>query len=159
MQLHTLKPNTPRRKQKRVGRGGKKGTFSGHGTKGQKSRAGAGVKADFRGGDNRIWQLFPKQRGASKRPGAGNPRPHRKHRFFQISREKAAVISLNQLNVFDSETVINPMVLAKRGLIEHPRSKVKILDNGTLKVKLHFENIQFSVSAREAVEKAGGIIK
>jgi len=40
MQLHQLKPNHKKKSRKRVGRGGKKGTYSGKGMKGQKSRAG-----------------------------------------------------------------------------------------------------------------------
>ena len=71
MQLNQLKSHTKRKDAKRVGRGGKRGTYSGKGTKGQKSRAGAGFKQGFRGGDNRLWQLFPKLRGATKKPGKG----------------------------------------------------------------------------------------
>ena len=59
MQIHQLKPKTARSFAKRVGRGGKRGTTSGKGTKGQKSRAGSYVRPGFRGGDNRLWQLFP----------------------------------------------------------------------------------------------------
>lgn len=40
MQLHELKPKHKAKKKKRVGRGGKRGTFSGRGVKGQKARAG-----------------------------------------------------------------------------------------------------------------------
>jgi len=40
MQLHELKPNHKLKKRKRIGRGGKRGTYSGRGIKGQKSRAG-----------------------------------------------------------------------------------------------------------------------
>jgi len=36
MQLHQLKPNHKKKSRKRVGRGGKKGTYSGKGMKGQK---------------------------------------------------------------------------------------------------------------------------
>ena len=77
MDLSNLQPNPLRKSKKRVGRGGKRGFSSGGGTKGQKSRAGAGVKPGFRGGDNRLWQLFPKQRGASKKPGGKGS--HKKH--------------------------------------------------------------------------------
>ena len=40
MQIHELQPKHKKRNKKRVGRGGRKGTYSGHGMKGQKSRAG-----------------------------------------------------------------------------------------------------------------------
>ena len=39
MQIHELKPNHKRKTGKRIGRGGKRGTYSGRGVKGQKSRA------------------------------------------------------------------------------------------------------------------------
>ena len=40
MQLHELKPKHKRKKGKRIGRGGKRGTYSGRGVKGQMTRAG-----------------------------------------------------------------------------------------------------------------------
>jgi len=44
MQLHQLKPSHKRKKKKIIGRGGKRGTTSGRGTKGQKSRSGANIR-------------------------------------------------------------------------------------------------------------------
>ena len=96
MDLSNLKPKTLRKSSKRVGRGGKRGTTSGHGTKGQKGRAGSSVKPGFRGGDNRIWQLFPKQRGASKKPGGKGI--HVKHRFYMLRHSKSTVLNLGDLN-------------------------------------------------------------
>ena len=49
MQLHDLKPNNKSKEKKRVGRGGKKGTYSGKGMKGQKSRAGRKLEPPIRG--------------------------------------------------------------------------------------------------------------
>jgi len=115
MDLHQLHPTTKRQKNKRVGRGGKRGTYSGKGTKGQKSRAGAGVKPGFRGGDNLLWQLFPKQRGASGKPG--NNRPHAKHRFYQLRHDKSAVINLDVLNQFSDGTLVTPELLLKSNMI------------------------------------------
>src|SRR5512147_3153562 len=106
MQLSTLKAKTPRKSPKRIGRGGKRGTTSGSGTKGQKSRAGASVRAGFRGGDNRIWQLFPKQRGASSKPG--NKSPHRKHRYHSIKRFKPWEVNLRDLSVFREGETVSP---------------------------------------------------
>ena len=59
MQLHELKQNTTFKKKKRVGRGGKKGTYCGGGGKGQKGRAGAKFKPIIRGWIKR----YPKLRG------------------------------------------------------------------------------------------------
>src|SRR3989344_5256957 len=44
MQLHTLIPNHFSKAKKRIARGGKRGTYSGRGIKGQKSRAGHRIR-------------------------------------------------------------------------------------------------------------------
>ena len=159
MDLSRLKPNTPRKSQKRVGRGGKRGFTSGHGTKGQKGRAGASVKPGFRGADNRLWQLFPKQRGASKKPGkGGNNRIHVKHRFFQLKHDKPSVVNLFDLNKFISGETITPEILLKSGLVYKTKKGVKVLGNGELKTKLNFTGLTISKTARAKIEKLGGII-
>ena len=156
MDLSNLKPNTFRKKTKRVGRGGKRGTFSGHGTKGQKGRAVASIKLGFRGGDNRIWQLFPKQRGASKKPGG--KAPHHKHRFFQLRHDKPAVLNLGFFNQFTENDTISPKLLREKGLIKSVK-KIKVLDGGELKRKLQFEGFTFSKSAMSKILKVGGSVK
>ncbi|MBU4204848.1 uL15 family ribosomal protein [Patescibacteria group bacterium] len=59
MQLHELKPTHKAKKKKRVGRGGKRGTYSGRGVKGQKSRAGRKMVPAIRG----MIKRYPKLRG------------------------------------------------------------------------------------------------
>lgn len=157
MQLHDLKPTMKRQRTKRVGRGGKRGTTSGHGTKGQKSRAGASVKPGFRGGDNRIWQLFPKQRGASHK--LKSKRPHRKHRFFSLRNKKPFAVNIDALNVFDDNATITIESLVAAGVIEKNGSKVKILGSGSLEKKLIVKDIPCSTSAKAKIEKAGGSVQ
>lgn len=160
MDLSQLQPSTFRKNKKRVGRGGKRGTYSGGGTKGQKSRAGAGVKPGFRGGDNRIWQLFPKQRGASKRPGGGgNKAIHRKHRHYQYKQDKPAVFNLGFFNQFTDKEMVDLKLLKERGVIPNDQRRVKILGDGDLKRGLSFEGFEFSKKARSKIAKAGGNIK
>ena len=156
MDLSKLQSNTLRKSTKRVGRGGKRGTYSGGGTKGQKSRAGASVRPGFRGGDNRIWQLFPKQRGASKKPGGKGP--HKKHRYFRLRHEKPAVLNLGFFNQFTENEVVSPKVLKEKGLIEKYKD-IKVLGDGELKRKLEFDGFTFSKSAKDKIAKAGGVIK
>lgn len=158
MNLSNLKPNTPRLSKKRIGRGGKRGTYSGKGSKGQKSRAGAAVKPGFRGGDNRLWQLFPKQRGASSKPG--NARVHAKHRYYQLRHDKWPVINLGSLNSLSESESVTIETLVNKGFISGRPRGVKILGSGELKKKLNFEGkFEFSGSAKEKIEKAGGSIK
>ena len=59
MQLHEIKPTHKLKTKKRVGRGGKKGTYSGRGVKGQKSRAGAKIRPEIRD----LIKKMPKKRG------------------------------------------------------------------------------------------------
>lgn len=59
MQLHELRPKHKIKKAKRIGRGGKRGTYSGRGMKGQKSRAGARFEPIIRG----LIKRYPKLRG------------------------------------------------------------------------------------------------
>lgn len=137
MQLHQLKPINKQRDKKRVGRGGKRGTFSGRGSKGQKSRAGTRIRPGFRGGDNPIWKLFPKTRGASKKTEA-------KHALFQVKHPKPAVFNLDRLEklFLDGDTV-SPKTLGVK--------RAKILGTGTLTKKLVFENVTFSKSAHDKI--------
>jgi len=59
MQLHQLRPKHKLKKKKRIGRGGKRGTYSGKGIKGQKSRAGRKFAPVIR----ELIKRYPKLRG------------------------------------------------------------------------------------------------
>lgn len=156
MQLSTLKPGHPRKYRKVIGRGGKRGTTSGKGTKGQKGRAGATVRPGFRGGDNRIWQLFPKSRGASKK--AGNNRPHHKHRFFAVRRAKPAEVNLRALTMFKEGDTVSPTTLAERHLVPMGTKAVKVLGSGDVTKRLTFSGVRISKSALAKIEAAGGTV-
>jgi large subunit ribosomal protein L15 len=152
MQLHQLKPKNKTEKRKRVGRGGKRGTFSGHGSKGQKARAGTRIRPGFRGGDNPVWKLFPKQRGASKKVDI-------KKASFRLHETKPNVVNLDSINNHfqDGETV-SARMLVKKGIVKGGKG-IKILGEGTLDKKLKFPAFKFSKSAREKIAKAGGTIE
>jgi large subunit ribosomal protein L15 len=69
MQINTLKLNGSKKKRKTVGRGGKKGTYSGRGNKGQKARSGGNVDPLFEGGRSTLIDHMKKKRGfTSLRP-------------------------------------------------------------------------------------------
>ena len=94
-----------------MGRGGKRGGYSGRGQKGQKSRAGSRIRLGFRGGDTPVWKLFPKQRGASKKTKI-------KHRFFDASNKKPQALNVGKINnVFKVGEKINLQTLYEKGLI------------------------------------------
>jgi len=143
MQIHELKPKHKKADKKRVGRGGKKGTYSGKGNKGQKSRAGRKMVPIIR----ELIKRYPKLKG---------------YRSFAME-DFSAVVNINTLDKIsnDGETV-NPENLLKKGIISKIRGRtpvVKILGTGKLTKKLVIENCKASKTAKEAIEKAGGTIK
>jgi len=143
MQLHQLKPIHKRKVEKRVGRGGKKGTYSGKGIKGQKSRAGRKLQPIIR----EIIKKYPKLRGYRL-----SPREKREVRVNVSTLEKK----------FESGAKINPEVLFTKKIIRKIKGRipeVKILGKGELKKKLIIEDCKVSKGAREKIEKAGGEIK
>lgn len=143
MQIHELKPKHKSRGKKRVGRGGKKGTYSGKGIKGQKSRAGRKMAPIIR----ELIKRYPKLRG---------------YRSFVLD-DHSAVINLDILDKTskDGET-INPGNLIKKGIIRMIKGRnpdVKILGSGKLTKQLVVQGCKVSKTAKEAIEKAGGIIR
>jgi large subunit ribosomal protein L15 len=143
MQLHELKPKHKNKGKKRIGRGGKKGTYSGKGIKGQSSRAGRKMVPIIR----ELIKRYPKLKG---------------YRRFVLE-DFSVIVNLNVLEKFSKAgETINPENLIKKGIINTIKGKtpgVKILGNGNLTKKIIVENCKVSKSAKEAIEKAGGTIK
>lgn len=153
MQIHDIKKPKHLKKAKRVGRGGKRGTFSGKGSKGQKARSGVHMGADFRGGNRPLWKVFPKKRGATKKVEI-------KHRSFQVRDTKAFPINLELINkAFSNNEIVSPRTLLEKKIIKRGDKKVKILGTGEFGKKLTFEGLIFSQSAKDKVLKANGEIK
>ena len=143
MQLHELKPKHKNKDKKRVGRGGKKGTTSGKGTKGQSSRAGRKMVPIIR----ELIKRYPKLRGYK----------------FRRFKEKFAIVNIGTLEkTFKEGDHISPKILLEKRLIRKIKGKtpkVKILGKGELTKKLAFSNCQISKPAKEKIEKTGGLIK
>jgi len=132
MQLHELRPVYKTKKKKRVGRGGKRGTYSGRGVKGQKARAGAKIRPVLRDFIKKI----PKKRG---------------YRFKGRKKEKPQIVNLKDLEKhFKEGGVVNPETLLKKGLVSKIKGdkipKVKILGQGTVTKRLKIENCSVSKS-------------
>ncbi|OGZ35342.1 MAG: hypothetical protein A3A94_02310 [Candidatus Portnoybacteria bacterium RIFCSPLOWO2_01_FULL_43_11] len=157
MQLHELKPKHYDKKRKRVGRGGKRGTYSGRGIKGQKSRAGRKPRISLAGGTIPL-KSFPKKRGAGKKTEI-----KKGVKLFRL-RQKPAIINLRDIGKrFKDNEIVSFESLLKKGLISKIRKKItpkiKILGKGELKLKnLKFKNLDLSRSAAEKIKKAGGLI-
>jgi len=138
MQLHQLRPTNRKYKKPRVGRGGKRGTFSGRGTKGQKARAGHRIRPAERD----LIQRLPKLRGFKNPPKS----------------EKPQIVNLDDIEKSVKGTIINGQALAEANLIRDQRKPVKILSRGELKRACVFQDVKVSETARKKIEAAGGSV-
>jgi large subunit ribosomal protein L15 len=149
LNLSNLKPASPRKARKRIGRGmgSGKGRYSGRGIKGQKARSGSHkMRAGFEGGQMPIYMRLGKQRG----PYSKDAMPIGPHRTFM------AGVNVRDLERFDTGAEVTPEVLSEAGLIRNAKVEVKILGHGELSKKLSVTAHAFSASAREKIEGAGG---
>lgn len=143
MRLHDLKPSPgARHRRKRLGHGEASGLgkTSGRGHKGQHSRAGAGIRPGFEGGQMPLYRRLPKR-------GFSNAR----HRTYYIP------VNVLSLNAFEDGVKVDEALLRKHGLANGLADGVKILGLGDIKKKLTVLANAFSGSARAKIEAAGGI--
>ncbi|MFA5084383.1 MAG: 50S ribosomal protein L15 [Candidatus Paceibacterota bacterium] len=140
MQLHQLQPGHKNEDKKRIARGGKRGTYSGRGQKGQKSRSGAKIRPAERDLIIRI----PKRRGFKNKSLKAKP----------------VILKLSDLEKeFDSGQTINKKNLLERGFIRNFSQRVKILDGGELKKVIEIEGLEVSEKAAEKIKSAGGKVE
>jgi large subunit ribosomal protein L15 len=152
LNLSNLKPASPRRPRKRIGRGmgSGKGRYAGRGIKGQKSRSGSHkMRPGFEGGQNPVYMRLGKQRG----PYSKDAMPMGPHR---TSTQPVNVASLEQR--FDAGADVTIEALVEKGLIKNTRTDVKLLGQGELTKTLSVTVHAASASAREKVEAAGGTL-
>jgi len=142
MQLHEIKTKQ-NKKKKRIGRGGKRGAYSGKGMKGQRSRAGARFEPIIRG----FIKKYHKLRGYRSKTGY---------------RARMATVNIQDLEKnFEKTEKVSPEILLKKQLIRKIKGrvpKVKILAKGDLTKALELEDCHISKQAKEKIEKAGGKI-
>ncbi len=128
------------KKRKRVGRGSGSGhgKTSCRGMKGQGSRSGAKSKPGFEGGQNPIYRRLPKR-------GFNNA----------AFREEYAIVNVARLGTLQQQE-ITPETLLQEGVVSQLRSGIKVLGDGELTRAVTVKAHQFSRSAKEKIEKAGG---
>ncbi len=140
MELHNLKSNSGNRRKKRVGRGGKRGTYSGRGQKGQHAHAGRRMPSAVRDALSK----FPKFRGS---------------RNLKVS-PAILEIHLSRLGRYaDASGVVSRASLMEKGLIKRASDRVKILSDGEPSRAFTIEGIPVSKGARAKIEAKGGTIK
>ncbi|MBO4467926.1 MAG: 50S ribosomal protein L15 [Clostridia bacterium] len=141
MKLHELSPAFGSNKEsKRIGRGhgSGNGKTAGKGHKGQKARAGHGMRPGFEGGQ------MPLQRRVPKRG------------FNNIFAEEWLAINVAALEVFEDGAVVDAKALQEKGIIKKADKPVKVLGNGKLTKKITVNLNAFSASAAEKINAAGG---
>ncbi len=133
-----------RHARKRVGRGNSSGhgTYSGRGLKGQKARAGGGVKRGFEGGQLPLVRRMARKRGFTN--------------FFRMEYEPVNVSRLARL---PAGSEVTPETLYSAGIIKDNGRPIKVLGDGDLKVALNVRAHKFSAAARQKIEGAGGKVE
>lgn len=141
MQIHELKVKK-QKKKKRVGRGGKRGTYSGRGIKGQKARAGRRIRPAER---DTIIRL-PKLRGFRNKP-----------------KDKPKIVRINDLinkiKIFNFKDEINLFTLKQFNLIPNNyKGEVKIIGDLNEVFPLNINGLKISNKLKDKIIKAGGKI-
>ena len=141
MKLHELSPAEGSKKEaKRVGRGhgSGQGKTAGKGHKGQKARAGKGVRPGFEGGQMPSYRQMPKLKG-----------------FTNFAALNCAEINVKDIEKLDAAE-IDLTWLIENGKA-HPKSEVlRVLGNGEISKSVTVKARYFTPSAKEKIEKAGG---
>ena len=143
MKMHELAPAIGSTKEaKRIGRGhgSGNGKTAGKGHKGQKARAGHGMRPGFEGGQMPLQRRVPK------------------FGFKNANRKEYKSINIETLQVWVDKygwESITPEVLIQEGLI-HKNDLLKILGRGSLTAKLEVSAHAFSKTAEAAIVAAQG---
>lgn len=144
MKLHELKsPSGANKRTKRIGRGigSGHGKTSTKGHKGQKARAGGGVRPGFEGGQMPLQRRIPK-RG-----------------FTNIFATRYAIVNVKDLNIFADGTEVTPELLKESGIVKALHDGVKVLGDGVLERKLTLKVHKVSRQAEEKVTALGGRVE
>lgn len=144
MRLHTLKSRPgAKHRVKRLGCGESSGhgKTSGKGHKGQKARSGGSIRLGFEGGQMPLIRRIPKR-------GFNNAN----------FKTKSAVVNVGTLNRFEAGSTVDEGSLLSLGIIRRPYDAIKILGVGKLSTKLNVVANGASLSARAAIENAGGTL-
>ena len=129
---------------KRIGRGhgSGQGKTAGKGHKGQKARAGHGMRPGFEGGQMPLQRRIPK-RG-----------------FNNIFATEYAIVNVSDLNDrFEDGATVNAESLVASGLLKKTLDGVKVLGKGEITKALTVQVTAISESAKSKIEAAGGKVE
>ncbi|MEN6520838.1 MAG: 50S ribosomal protein L15 [Armatimonadota bacterium] len=139
MKLADLKPATPQKDRKRIGRGigTGQGKTAGKGSKGQKARNT--VRPGFEGGQTPLHRRLPHMKGFNNR-----------------FRKVYSIVNLEQLEKLDAGTEVTPELLSEMGFVKKLEDGLKVLADGELTKALTVKAHKFSKVAEEKIKAAGG---
>ena len=152
MKLHNL--TSIQKRSQRIGRGGKRGSYSGRGVKGQKSRSGRRIRPAER---DLIIRL-PKLRGFRNKPKG------EASKVFNLGTVSLSLMPKKK-NPAEQTPVKKDIVITKEflktaGLLGKKfKGTVKILGAGEITFPVSVKGISVSEGAREKIEKAGGKVE
>lgn len=137
--LNNIRIKNKNKKSKRLGRGigSGLGKTSGRGHKGQKSRSGFNIKKYFEGGQTPFYRRIPKFGFKSK-----------KNIFYKE-------LSLDKLNIFNNNDIINLKLLKKKKIIKYNIKIVKLILGKILfkkRIKILDNNIKLSFNVRNILK-------
>ncbi|HUZ93090.1 MAG TPA: uL15 family ribosomal protein [Candidatus Paceibacterota bacterium] len=145
MKLHNVHKSTHEKRKHRIGRSGKRGSYSGRGVKGQKSRSGRRIRPAER---DLIIRL-PKRRGFANKEKRAKPS------IFNLGELSLAL----KAHANAKSIVLDVEFLRKEKILPlHFKGEVKLLGDGEITMPLEVKGIKVSKSAKEKIEKAGGKI-
>lgn len=141
MKLHELSAVPGSTKEpKRIGRGhgSGQGKTAGKGHKGQKARAGRGMRPGFEGGQMPLQRRIPK-RG-----------------FNNIFAKTIVAVNIGTLDKFEDGALVDTQALIDAGIVKTCCDGIKILGNGDITKKLTVKVSAYSEAAKNKIEAAGG---
>ena len=142
MKLFELKPaegSTTAARRLGRGTGSGLGKTSGKGHKGAKARSGGGKRPGFEGGQMPLTRQLPK-RG-----------------FTNIFAKEFATVNVEDLNIFENDTVVTVDLLVEKKIVRKALDGLKVLGEGELTKKLTVKAVKFTGSAKEKIEAVGGV--
>lgn len=144
IKLNNLSPTEgSRTSRKRVGRGpgSGHGKTASRGHKGARSRSGYKTKLGFEGGQMPLQRRLPK------------------HGFTNNFSKEYFIVSLDVLDTFDKDSLVDRNALLEAGVIKESDKLIKVLANGAISKAITLDVDKVSSGARAKIEAAGGSVK
>lgn len=142
MQIHELK--SIKKRSQRIGRSGKRGSYSGRGVKGQRSRSGHRIRPAERD----LIMRLPKLRGFRNKP---------KFDKGEVLNLKTLTAHLKSFVKAGAPLEVNRELLRTAKLVKKDfAGYIKVLGQGEVGFPMLVKGLKVSASAKAKIEKAGG---